>query len=438
MQKINSGAAAGSAERYLCAYGRFGFDSIEAESRLRVPMKRIDGELKETTWEDALTIVADKLRKAGKEAGFISVAGIENEDALILKKIAKNIVKTKNFDTTLSLYGDSESFRNSQKADIDKADLILLVDLNPSQWERVLPALDASVRRRVNRGAKLIVINSSDTKIEEVAAVTLKGNVTSSLKRIAKALTGKGLKADKKIAAAVKDEEITEDIEKAADLISKANEPLIFSSPSLFEASANIALIKGKVISVGLESNARGVVLMGLTTEGKTYKEMTGTEPGKGQGAKSAVKVLYAVGEVPLQTRPEGLEFLIVQNSHLTDLARQADIVLPSATFLEAAGTIVDYMGRLKYLPKVIEPQAESKSHREIFIALAKVMGTKIKLPTEAEVNKAVRIKTKLSFSPFAKKEGPDISPGEFIESINASRHQWIKASCGLRRLKRV
>ncbi|MFZ3138947.1 MAG: molybdopterin-dependent oxidoreductase [Thermodesulfovibrionales bacterium] len=432
IQKINSGAEAGSAEKYICAYGRFGFDSIEAESRLRVPMKRIDGELKETTWEDALTIAADKLTKAGKEAGFISVAGIENEDALILKKIAKNVVKTKNLDTTLSLYGDSESFRNSQKTDIDKADLILLVDLNPSQWERALPALDASVRRRVNRGAKLIIINSSDTKIEEVAAVTLKGNITSNLKRIAKALTGKGHKADKKILAAVKDEEITEDIEKAADLISKANKPLIFSSPSLFEASANIALIKGKVISVGLESNVRGVVLMGLTTEDKTYKEMAGIESGKGQGAKSAVKVLYTLGEVPLQTRPEGLEFLIVQNSHLSGLARQADIVLPSATFLEAAGTIVDYMGRLKYLPKVIEPQGESKSHREIFIALAKVMGTTIKLPTEAEVNKAVRIKTKLSFSPFAKKEGLDVAPNEFIESINASlingsRLLWLK-----------
>ncbi|MBM4145703.1 MAG: 2Fe-2S iron-sulfur cluster binding domain-containing protein [Nitrospira sp.] len=432
IQKINSGAAADSAEKYLCAYGRFGFDSIEAESRLTVPMKRIEGGLQETTWEDALTIVADKLRKAGKEAGFISVAGIENEDALILKKIAKNIVKTKNYDTTISLYGDSESFRNSQKADIDKADLIMLVDLNPSQWDRVLPALDASVRRRVNRGAKLIIINSSDTKIEEVAAVTLKGNVTSGLKGIAKALTGKGLKADKKISAAVKDEEISEDIEKAATLIAEANEPLILSSPSMFEASANIALIKGKVISVGLESNVRGVVLMGLTTEGKTYKEMAGIESGKGQGAKSAVKVLYAVGEAPLQARPEGLEFLIVQNSHLTDLARQADIVLPSATFLEAAGTIVDYMGRLKYLPKVIEPQEESKSHREIFIALAKTMGTKIKLPTEAEVNKAVKVKTKLSFNPFEKREGIDISAAEFIESINASvikgsRLLWLK-----------
>jgi NADH dehydrogenase/NADH:ubiquinone oxidoreductase subunit G len=141
VQNIKSGAEAGSAEKYICAYGRFGFDCIEAETRLTVPMKRADGELKETTWQDALSIVARKMKDAGKDAGFISVAGIMNEDALAMKRLAKDVVKTKHFDTTLSLYADSGSLKKSQKADIDAADLIILVGLNPSQWDRILPAL---------------------------------------------------------------------------------------------------------------------------------------------------------------------------------------------------------------------------------------------------------------------------------------------------------
>jgi NADH dehydrogenase/NADH:ubiquinone oxidoreductase subunit G len=421
IQKISAGAPKGSAEGYICAYGRFGFDCIETETRLTSPMKRVNSELKETTWEDALSIVADKLKKAGKGAGFISIAGIENEDALTLKRLAKAVVKTKNFDTTISLYADSASLINSQTADINKADLIVLVGLNPSQWERILPALDASVRRRVNRGAKLIVINSSDTKIGEAATINFTGNETSMLKRIAKALIGKGLKADKKLESSVKNVEISEAIEKAATFIAEAKEPVLLSSPSLFDASANIALLKGKVICVALESNARGVVLMGLTTEGKTFKEMV----------SDGMKVLYTVGEVPLNKRPN-TDFLIVQNSHLTELAKQADVVLPSATFFESAGTMIDYMGRMKYLPKVIEPQGESKSHRDIFINLAKIMGAAIKRPTEAEVKKASKVKSKLSSNPFAKKEGLDISPDEIIESVNASvinssRLLWLK-----------
>jgi NADH dehydrogenase/NADH:ubiquinone oxidoreductase subunit G len=421
VQKINSGAAAGSAEKYICAYGRFGFDCIEAESRLTSPMKRVDGELKETSWHDALNIVAGKLKEAGKDAGFISVAGIMNEDGLAMKRLAKDVVKTKNFDTTMSLYADSVSLKKSQKADIDKADLIILAGLNPSQWERVLPALDASVRRRVSRGSKLIVINSDDTKMGEAATINLKGEETSVIKAIVKGLAAKGLKLDKKLESSVKDAEVTEEIEKAAALIAEAKEPVIVSAPALFDAAADIALMKGKVVAAGLESNSKGVALMGLATEGKTYREMT----------SGGMKALYVVGEVPLGKRPD-VDFLVVQNSHLTELAKDADVVLPSATFLESAGTIIDYMGRLKYLPKVIEPQGESKSHRDIFMGLSRAMGGAIKKPTEAEVTKLSKAKTGLTVSPFVKKDGFDVVPGEFIESVNASvingsRLLWLK-----------
>ena len=87
---------------------------------------------------------------------------------------------------------------------------------------------------------------------------------------------------------------------------------------------------------------------------------------------------------------------------------------------------------KLVYLPKVIEPQGLSKSHRDIFIALAKAMGKSLKRPTEGEVNKLLKVKTKLAFGPFEKKEGFDMSPDEFIESVNASvingsRLLWLK-----------
>jgi NADH dehydrogenase/NADH:ubiquinone oxidoreductase subunit G len=421
IQKINAGAAPGSSERYICAYGRFGFDCIEAEARLTAPLKKVDGELKETTWDDALKTVSDKLKKAGKDAGFISTAGIPNEDALTLKKFASTVVKTPHYDSTLSLYASPESLTEGQAADIDAADLIVLVGLNPSQWDRRLPALDATIRKRVSRGAKLIVVNSTEVRISDIAAVQLSGNEISSLKGLAKALGQKGLKADKKLTTSVKNASVTEDMEKAAELISQASELLIISSPGLFDAAANITLFKGKVVTAGLESNARGVALMGLITKGKTYSEMAG----------DGMKVLYAVGEVPLQQRPKA-DFLVVQHSHLTGLARQADVVLPSATFLESAGTMVDYLGRLKYLPKVIEPQGQSKSHRDILITLAKKMGATLKRPTEAEVKKAVKVKASQPLRPFVKKEGLEISPDEFIESVNASvingsRLLWLK-----------
>jgi NADH dehydrogenase/NADH:ubiquinone oxidoreductase subunit G len=411
IRKINTGAPDGSCDKYICAYGRFGFDSMEGEARLKTPLKRVDGKLVETTWEDALKTVAAGLKDAGGNAGFVSTAGILNEDAMVLRTFAKDIVKTRSLDTTMSLYGDAETFINSQTADINKSDLVILVGLAPSQWDRVLPALDAAVRRRVARGAKLVVINEKDSRTAEAAAVNLTGDVPQVLKGIAKALIAKGMKADENLEAALKDAGTpAEEIEKTATLISEANEPLIFSSPSFFGAAANIALLKGKVVSAGLESNTRGVALIGLGSEGKSYVEMV----------SGGSKVLYVVGEIPVGKRPN-TDLLVVQNSHMTELAQQADVVLPSAMYLESPGTIIDYMGRVKYLPQVIEPFEQSKGHAQIFMELAGEMGSRIERPTEEDVKKATRERAKLSFGPFEKKEGVDISPKEFIGAINKS-----------------
>lgn len=419
LMKINAGALEGSVERYICAYGRFGFDCIEADNRVTSPMKRVDGELRETTWQDALETAAKELKKAGKNSGFISTGGLLNEDALTLKRLA-DAVKTKNVDTTVSLYGDGETLINGG-ADLEEADLFVLVDLNPSQWERVLPALDAVIRRRVHAGVKLITINSSEPKISSIATVNLIENETDALKSLTKALIDKGLAADKKLASAVANASVSEAVEKAAELFAGAKNPVIISSPALYQASANIALLKGTAVSVPIESNAKGVLMMGLSTEGKSYKEMI----------SGGEKVLYAIGEVLLNERPD-VDFLIVQNSHLTGLAKQADIVLPSAAYLEADGTIVDYLGRLRHVCKAVEPAGDAKSHREIFVNIARAMGAEIKESKESETKKLTKVKVKKAVAPFARKEGIYVKADEMIESINASvingsRLLWLK-----------
>lgn len=418
--KINAGALEGSPERYICAYGRFGFDCIEADNRVTSPMKRINGELKETTWEDAIQTAASALKEAGKNAGFVSTAGILNEDALTLKRLSFDVIKTKNIDTTASLYSDVDSLI-SDSAELDSADLFLLVDLNPSQWERALPALDAVIRSRVNAGAKLIVINSSEPKIASVATVNLIENEASALMSLTKALIDKGLSGDKKLSSVVANATVSEAVEKAAMLYIEAKNPVILSSPAMYQAAANISLLKGVAVSVPVESNAKGVVMMGLISEGKSYKEM----------ASGGTNLLYAIGEVPLNKRPN-VDFLVVQNSHLTELAKQADIVFPSAAFLEVDGTMVNYLGRLKHVCKAVEPVGEAKSHREIFANIAKAMGAEIKEAKESETKKLTKIKAKAAVAPFERKEGLDVKVDEVIESINASvingsRLLWLK-----------
>lgn len=426
--KINAGAEEGSAERFICAVGRFGFDSLKNESRITSPMKKVGNELKEISWDEAISLVSKKMKEAGKSSGFITTAGILNEDALSLKIFASDVVKTKNIDTTVSLYAGADSMRGNE-ADLEEADLMVLIGLNPNQWLRVLPALDAIIRKKVERGTKLIVINSGEPKIASAATVNLKGDEASTLSALSKTLEEQRVKGMEREAKEKeqKAEEMS-DLEKAADLIAKAKNTVILTAPSLYSASSNIEATASKlklpvpqVVAVPLEANAKGVTLMGLVTEGSSYKEMI-----KG----GAVKVLYAVGEIPGK-RPN-VDFLIVQNSHLTPLARQADVVLPSAAILESDGTIVDYLGRLKKVQKAIEPPGETKTHREIFSSLAKTMGSTIKV-TDTEIKKAAKVKKeKPSIVSYKKQEGLDIDPLMTIESLNysimnGSRLLWLK-----------
>ena len=418
VMKINAGAPEASHERYICAYGRFGYDAIESHGRIRTPMLRIDGELREVSWEEALRHVAELLKKAGKDTGFITTGSILNEDALMFKNFASKVVKTKNIDSTVSLYGDRDTLL-SPVAQIDEADLIITAGINPSQWTRALASIDAIIRKKVKGGAKLIVISSEDIPLSGIAHVKLTGNEVGFLKAITKALIDKGLSKDKALTKLTEDAQVTEAILKASELIEASKAPLILSSPSLYGAAANLSLIKGKAVSVSLEANAKGVILMGLVPSGLSIKDM----------AKGGLRVLYVVGDVPINMRPN-VETLIYQGTYMTDLARSADVVLPVASYLETSGTIVDYLGRLKKVTKAID--TDMPSHRDVFRHIAKLMKAELKLPKEAEIKRLVKLPSKNKPSAFEKKEGMDIDARRFIESINApiinnSRLLWLK-----------
>ena len=55
----------GAAPNYgsLCVKGRFGYDFIYSDERLRTPLIRRNGELQEATWDEALDYTADRLKE---------------------------------------------------------------------------------------------------------------------------------------------------------------------------------------------------------------------------------------------------------------------------------------------------------------------------------------------------------------------------------------
>jgi NADH dehydrogenase/NADH:ubiquinone oxidoreductase subunit G len=95
----------GRSDGNLCGRGRFGFDYIYSENRLKTPLIRKDGELVPATWDEALTHISDSLKyiisSYGKEAvGAIGSHRCTNEDNYMLRKFMVNVIGSHNIDSS--------------------------------------------------------------------------------------------------------------------------------------------------------------------------------------------------------------------------------------------------------------------------------------------------------------------------------------------------
>ena len=87
----------------LCVKGRFGYHFISSPERLTKPLVRKNGQLQESTWDEALDLVADKLSRIRKDhgsdaIGFLTSARVTNEENYLVQKLARAVVRTNNVD----------------------------------------------------------------------------------------------------------------------------------------------------------------------------------------------------------------------------------------------------------------------------------------------------------------------------------------------------
>jgi predicted molibdopterin-dependent oxidoreductase YjgC len=90
-------------EGSLCVKGRFGMDFVNHPDRLKTPLIRKDGELKEASWDEAFSYIAEKLAAIKKKHGPDSIAGFSsarttNEENYLFQKFMRAVIGTNNVD----------------------------------------------------------------------------------------------------------------------------------------------------------------------------------------------------------------------------------------------------------------------------------------------------------------------------------------------------
>jgi len=112
------------------------------------------------------------------------------------------------------------------------------------------------------------------------------------------------------------------------------------------------------------------------------------------------LKALYIIGENPLVSDPDlnhakksikNLDFLIVQDIFMTETAKLADVVFPSACFAEKDGTFSNTERKVQRVRKAIEPPGQAKNDWWITCELANRMGYQMKYRNSEEVFEEIR-----------------------------------------------
>lgn len=87
----------------LCVKGRFAYHFINHNHRLKKPLIRREGQLVEASWEEALTLITEKITTIRKESGPDAIAGFSsarssNEDNYMFQKMLRAGIGTNNVD----------------------------------------------------------------------------------------------------------------------------------------------------------------------------------------------------------------------------------------------------------------------------------------------------------------------------------------------------
>ena len=165
----------------LCVKGRYGYDFVASPERLTTPLIRKNGKFETSTWDEALTLVADRFsrikQKYGADSmGVLSSARVTNEENYIAQKFTRAVLKTNNIDHCARLChastvaGLAASFGSGAMtntfADIETSDLILVTGSNTTENH---PVFSTFIKRAALKGKTLIVVDPRKIKLAEHA-----------------------------------------------------------------------------------------------------------------------------------------------------------------------------------------------------------------------------------------------------------------------------
>lgn len=290
-------------EGKVCPKGNFGYEFINREDRLTTPLIKENGEFREASWDEALDLVANKLKEVSDDdpnkVGFYACARSPNENIYITQKLARVACGTQNVDHCArichgpTVAGLATTFGSGAMTNgfdsIKEADYIFCIGSNNMEAH---PLFGRKLIQAQKNGAKLVVLDPRYTPTAKIADEYVQfktGTNVALMNGMIKVIIDNDLQDDEFIKNRTKGfDELKETVQKYdLETVSEITHiaPEIIEELAIEYAKADKAAI---VYSLGITEHSHGADNVMSTANlamltGNIGREGTGVNPLRGQ-----------------------------------------------------------------------------------------------------------------------------------------------------------
>ncbi|GMT47634.1 MAG: NADH-quinone oxidoreductase [bacterium] len=294
-------AGVGFNKGLLCVRGRFGYENVESEDQLTTPLMKVDGELKQVSWEEAITFIARRIKEikdafGGRAIGAVASGRCTNEDNYMLQKFIRFVLGSNNIDSTArNYYAPAEAYLErifgqgitaNLISGIANSDGVLVVGGDPTA---INPILGLQIRASWRGGGKVITLGapgglkrfvayelmpapySEEIVLSAIVGRLLKGKTFSGENTAVEAKLGSlRIPSDEDLSAAGIS---PEDIARASDDLAGMATPVVVIGPDIIQrerASKNLFLlgaiaylVNARIFLLSERPNYQGLMDMG-------------------------------------------------------------------------------------------------------------------------------------------------------------------------------
>lgn len=359
-------------EEWISDKTRFIWDGL-GRQRLDQPYIRKDGKLVPASWDEALSLAADQMKKPAEKVAAVTgdLADVEAIKATLDLMRLLGVQNTDCRQDGAKIGTDANGERTSRESylfnssimGLDDADALLIIGANP---RTEAPVLNARIRKQwLHRDMKIAMIGEQvdlTYPYDYVGAgaaslADLKpGNATFDWLKNAKrpmVIVGQGaLTGDKGAAILQRASAIAADV---GCFIAKSDGQEGWNGFNVLHTAA------GRVggLDVGFLPGENGLDLSGI---------LAGAQEG-------SIETILSLGADEIDTAKFGTAFVIYVGTHGDAGAHRADIILPAATYTEKSATYVNTEGRVQRTQRAVGLKGDAREDWAIIRALSGYVG---------------------------------------------------------------